>query len=58
MPFIFDKFYRGKNSKNEQGSGLGLYIAKYITEAMNGSIMLKNNNGLEVILNFPIKMIS
>lgn len=32
MPFIFDKFYRGKNCGNEQGSGLGLYIVKYLTE--------------------------
>lgn len=27
IPFIFDKFYRGKNSRQERGSGLGLYIA-------------------------------
>ena len=32
VPFIFDKFYRGKNCGKEQGSGLGLYIVKYITE--------------------------
>lgn len=25
MPFIFEKFYRGKNCGKEQGSGLGLY---------------------------------
>ncbi|WP_310603593.1 HAMP domain-containing sensor histidine kinase [Anaerosporobacter sp.] len=52
MPFIFDKFYRGKNCGDEQGSGLGLYIVKYIAEQMNGSVMLKNHvKGLEVILN-------
>ncbi len=49
MPFIFDKFYRGKNCKNEQGSGLGLYIVKYITSQMNGNVSLKNHSdGLEV----------
>lgn len=32
MPFIFYKFYRGKNCGKEQGSGLGLYIVKYIIE--------------------------
>ncbi|MDE6580742.1 MAG: sensor histidine kinase [Ruminiclostridium sp.] len=32
MPFIFDKFYRGNNCGNEQGSGLGLFIVKYIAE--------------------------
>lgn len=55
MPFIFEKFYRGKNCGSEQGSGLGLYIVKYITEQMDGDILLKNHNdGLEAILSLPI----
>lgn len=55
MPFIFDKFYRGKNCGSEQGSGLGLYIVKYIIEQMDGDILLKNNNnGLEAIVSLPI----
>ncbi len=55
MPFIFEKFYRGSNVKEEQGSGLGLYIVKYITEQMQGSILLHNYiDGLEVIISFPI----
>lgn len=58
MPFIFDKFYRGKNSNNEQGSGLGLYIVKYIIDSFNGRILLHNNNGLEVIIKIPLKKIS
>lgn len=55
MPFIYDKFYRGKNSSNEPGSGLGLYIVKYIIEAMKGSISLYNNNGLEAVIKIPLK---
>lgn len=56
MPFIFDKFYRGRNCGNEQGSGLGLYIVKYITEQMNGSVVLHNHtDGLEAIVSLPIK---
>jgi signal transduction histidine kinase len=35
-PFIFEKFYRGKNVGNEQGSGLGLYIVRYIAEKLGG----------------------
>lgn len=55
MPFIFDKFYRGKNCGDEQGSGLGLYIVKYITEQMNGKILLHNHpDGLEAIISLPI----
>lgn len=55
MPFIFDKFYRGDNCGNEQGSGLGLYIVKYITEKMGGSVTLENHrDGLEAVVTLPI----
>ena len=54
LPFIFDKFYRGSNCGSEQGSGLGLYIVKYITEKMGGTVSLVNhNNGLEVLVSLP-----
>lgn len=55
MPFIFDKFYRGKNCGDEQGSGLGLYIVRYITLQMNGKVLLHNHaDGLEAIISFPL----
>lgn len=55
MPFVFDKFYRGSNCGNEQGSGLGLYIVKYITEKMDGKVVLQNHGrGLEVMVILPI----
>lgn len=51
IPFIFDKFYRGNNSSDEQGSGLGLFIVKYLVEQMKGSVELINHdNGLEVVV--------
>ena len=56
MPFIFDKFYRGKNCGSEQGSGLGLYIVKYLAEKMGGSILLRNHtNGLEAVVSLPVE---
>ena len=59
MPFITEKFYRGKNSGTENGSGLGLYIVRYIAEQSGGSIELINHasgeKGLEVVVNLPIK---
>lgn len=54
MPFIFDKFYRGSNCGKEQGSGLGLYIVKYITEKMDGEVTLTNHSdGLEAVVLLP-----
>lgn len=35
---IFDSFYRGSNSKNIKGSGLGLYISKCLIKKTNGDI--------------------
>lgn len=56
FPFIFDKFYRGKNCGAEQGSGLGLYIVKTLVEQMDGKVALINREpGLEAVLTFPIK---
>lgn len=52
MPFIYEKFYRGNNSKEKQGTGLGLYIVKYMMEKMNGKVELENKNGLLVKLFF------
>lgn len=54
MPFAFDKFYRGHNSENEEGSGLGLYIVRYLTEKMGGTVLLHNrNDGLDIHFTFP-----
>ncbi len=51
MPFICDKFYRGRNCGEEQGSGLGLYIVKYIVERMGGKLLLHNDaDGLEAVV--------
>lgn len=56
MPFIFEKFYRGKNAFHKQGAGLGLYIVKYLVGEMNGTIQLENNSeGLGVKLTFPVQ---
>lgn len=55
MPFIFGKFYRGRNCGDEQGSGLGLYIAEYIVKQSKGKILLHNRQqGLEVIVSLPL----
>ena len=56
IPFIFDKFYRGQNSSASEGTGLGLYIVKYLTEKMGGNIEIKNRSaGCEAVVIIPIR---
>lgn len=51
LPYIFDEFYRGDESRNKkEGNGLGLYIVKYLMEAMGGSVRAENADGLVVYL--------
>ncbi len=38
LPHIFDSFWRGSNSGNKPGSGLGLYICRQLMRKMNGEI--------------------
>ncbi|MBE0670323.1 MAG: response regulator [Anaerolineales bacterium] len=44
LPFIFDRFYRVRNSKasNVEGNGLGLAIVKSITEQHGGQINVES----------------
>ena len=55
LPYIFDEFYRGDESRNKkEGNGLGLYIVKYLMEAMGGSVRAENAGGLAVYLELPV----
>lgn len=42
---IFNKFYRigDENTRKEQGTGLGLFIVKYLVEQHNGEISVRKN---------------
>ncbi|MHB8127029.1 MAG: HAMP domain-containing sensor histidine kinase [Desulfitobacteriaceae bacterium] len=40
---IFNKFYRAKNSEGKSGTGLGLYIAKYLMNKMSGDIVCEKS---------------
>jgi two-component system sensor histidine kinase KdpD len=43
QPFVFDKFFRGKQKERVQGSGMGLAIAKAILRAHGGGIEVKSS---------------
>ena len=51
QPFLFDEFYRIDESRNKkEGNGLGLYIVKYLIEAMGGSVRAANADGFTIYL--------
>ncbi len=57
LPFVFDKFWRSKNSKTG-GLGLGLSIVKGFVEAHRGTISVENrkNGGVRFTIKIPTEI--
>ena len=57
IPFIFDPFYRGSNSRREKGTGLGLSIVKSIIETHGWKISVfvetEQNNLTTFLIGVP-----
>lgn len=45
QPFLFNRYYRGTNTKDTQGSGLGMAIAQDIIQAHDGVVYIKSKEG-------------
>ena len=55
LPLVFNKFYRGNNAEGKSGSGLGLYISKYLMQNMLGDIECHNrDDGFTVTLKIKL----
>ncbi len=55
LPFIMEKFHRGKNAEGKEGAGLGLSIARNLMSDMHGSIECTNaDGGFRVIIGFRL----
>ncbi len=54
---IFEPFYRVKETENKQGSGIGLSLARSLTEFHNGSLIYKptDKNENEFTLTLPLQ---
>lgn len=51
---LMERFVRGDESRNSEGSGLGLSIARSLAESMNGSLTIVTDGDLfKAIVSFP-----
>ena len=50
LPLVTQKFYRGSNSQDKQGYGLGLYLVKWYMEKQGGGMEYHNDHGFVVEL--------
>ena len=50
LPLITQKFYRGRNSQEKHGYGLGLYLVKWYMEKQGGGMEYHNDHGFVVEL--------
>jgi signal transduction histidine kinase len=56
LSHLFEQFWRGdqaRGSRSGEGSGLGLYVSKYIIEAHGGTIQASNDHGLTFEIALP-----
>jgi two-component system sensor histidine kinase MprB len=55
LPYLFDRFFRGTNSRGSQGSGLGLAIVRQVTEQHGGTASVANadDGGAVFTLSLP-----
>lgn len=55
LPHIFKRFYRCENSRNRQGTGLGLSLVKSIADGQGGTVSVESETGQgsSFLLAFP-----
>jgi two-component system, NarL family, sensor kinase len=58
MPHLFDRFYQGESDRQASGSGLGLYLARQIIEAHDGTIWAENQSPQGAIFGFRLSAIN
>ena len=56
LSHVFDRFYRGEDSPQVQGFGLGLPIAKALIEGQGGTISVESQVGRGTIVNIKLPL--
>jgi two-component system sensor histidine kinase BaeS len=54
IPRVFDRLHRGEHSRHAPGSGLGLTIAKAVTDLHGGSITIANSGAGTVVVEMTL----
>ena len=50
---IFERFYRCDEARSIKGSGVGLYVVRWIVEQHGGRVTAENQGGLLLRMYFP-----
>ncbi|WNJ21073.1 two-component regulator propeller domain-containing protein [Pontibacter sp. G13] len=56
LPLIFDHFFQGRNSDAQQGSGVGLTLAKRIIQQHSGEIWVDSQMGMGTTFQFYLPL--
>ncbi|MCR8659911.1 HAMP domain-containing sensor histidine kinase [Paenibacillus endoradicis] len=55
LPFIFNKYYRGRNIDGKSGTGLGLFLSQYFMQHMQGDIECCNRgDGFTIMVHIKL----
>jgi signal transduction histidine kinase len=58
IPHIFERFYRAQGSSRADGTGLGLALAREITEHLGGEIRVQSSPGAGSIFSVALPLTS
>jgi two-component system, NarL family, sensor kinase len=54
LPYLFERFYQGQGNRQAKGTGLGLYLARQIITAHQGTIWAENRSPKGAMFGFQL----
>jgi signal transduction histidine kinase len=58
VPRVFERFYKADNSRQTDGSGLGLSLVKHTTEALGGTVRVESELGRGSVFTLSLPVLS